>query len=341
MANALTAQAQHSGGIMAYVGRDDVKQNITNVIGRENWVEYIAPLMACVNANPQLAECTPASIITGGLELYTNGLSCSPQLGEAYLVPYNTKKKIGNQYVSVKEATVQIGWKGYYKMAVRSGQYKKILVSEVKEGELKRYNPITEEIEFSPVEDPAVRESLPVIGYYAMFRLMNGYEKVLYMTKESMLAYAKRYSSSYRYDLENKKRSCLWTTNFDEMAKKTMIRRLIGKWGIMSSNMQKAYSIDMAVVDEDGTARYVDNPNNVDVEAQVAEDIATNANSVEFIEEEPVKEEKPKAKRGPKPKGEPIPAPEPVEVASIPKPETSEVETVIDIEAVDDGPEWG
>lgn len=341
MANAITTQPKQQTGIATYLGGDAVKKNISGVIGQKNMTRFVSSVVSVVQANPQLAECTNASILTGALAAEANGLSLNPQLGQAHLVPYKNRKKIGNQWVEMNEAGFQIGWKGYLQLAIRSGQYKTIVVSEVKDGELAKFNPITEEIELSPIEDPAVREATPTIGYYAMFRLNNNFEKVLFMSKEAMEAHAKRYSRGYRYDLDNHKKTSPWSTDFDAMAKKTMIRQLIGKWGIMSIEMQQAYSNDMAVIDDDGTARYVDNPNAVDVEAQVAEDIATNANTVEFIEEEPVKEEKPKAKRGSKPKPEPVPAPEPVEVTSMPKPETPEVETVIDIEAVDDGPEWG
>ena len=341
MANTLTTQKQQTG-IATYLGGDAVKKNIAGVVGERNVTRFVTSVVSAVQANPALARCSNSSILSAALLGEALKLTPSPQLGQFYIIPYKNKKKVGTQWVEVEEAQYQLGWRGYIQLAIRSGQYKTIVVSEVKDGELAKFNPITEEIELSPIEDPAVREATPTIGYYAMFRLNNNFEKVLFMSKEAMEAHAKRYSRGYRYDLDSHKKTSPWSTDFDAMAKKTMIRQLIGKWGIMSIEMQQAYSNDMAVIDDDGTARYVDNPNAVDVEAQVAEDIATNANSVEFVEEEPpVKEEKPKAKRGHKPKAEPIPAPEPVEVTSMPKPETPEVETVIDIEAVDDGPEWG
>jgi recombination protein RecT len=89
------------------------------------------------------------------------------------------------------------------------------------------------------------------------------------------------------------------------MAKKTVLRQLLSKWGIMSVEMQQAYTADQGVIDEDGTVRYVDNPNSVPVEVQVQEDIQTNANTEEFVEAEvvePVKEDAPAPKQKGRPK---------------------------------------
>jgi recombinational DNA repair protein RecT len=111
---------------------------------------------------------------------------------------------------------------------------------------------------------------------------MNGFKKQLFSPIERIEAHAKKYSRGYRYDLETGKKSSPWSTNFDAMAKKTMIRQLIGKWGIMSVEMQQAYANDMGVIDEDGSVRYVDNPQTVPVEVRVQEDIAKNANAEVF-----------------------------------------------------------
>ena len=124
-----------------------------------------------------------------------------------------------------------------------------------------------------------------------MFELISGYRKELFSPKAAIDAHAKKYSQAYRTDLNKGYKNSKWTTDFDAMAKKTLIRQLIGKWGPMSVEMQQAYERDMSVIDEDGTARYVDNM--VDVEMQVAEDIADNANSVDFDEAEVVENPKP------------------------------------------------
>lgn len=344
MANELATQKQQTG-IATYLGGEAVKKNIAGVIGEKNTTRFISSVVSAVQANPQLAKCTNASILSAALQGEALQLAPSPQLGQFHMVGYKTKKKIGNQWVEVEEATFQLGWKGFVQLAIRSGQYRNIVVSEIKEGEAD-YNPITEEIDLHPITDPAVREAAKTAGYYAMFELVNGFRKQLFMSREAMESHARQYSRAYRYDLDNNKRSSVWSTNFDAMAKKTMIRQLIGKWGIMSVEMQQAYTNDMGVIDEDGTVRYVDNPRSVTIEAQVQEDIATNANSEEFIEEvpevvpapeppkqtraarsaakksaketRPVEQPKPEPKQEPEPEVDPIPVDDDVE-ASMPE----------------------
>ena len=145
--------------------------------------------------------------------------------------------------------------RGYLQLAMRSGQYHKINACEIREGELKSFNPITEEYIFSPITDYAKRKELPVIGYYASFEMNNGYRKELYWSKEQMEEHAKRYSQSYRKGWS----SSFWVSDFDAMALKTMLRQLISKWGMMSVDMETAFQKDMAVEDENGNPIYIDN----------------------------------------------------------------------------------
>lgn len=323
------ATQQQKTGIASYLGADAVKKNISGVIGEKNVTRFISSVVSAVQANPQLANCSNASILSAALQGEALQLAPSPQLGQFYMVSFKNRKKVGNQWVDVDEAQFQMGWKGLVQLAIRSGQYKNIVVSEIKEGEVD-CNPITEEIDLHPIIDPAERENAKTIGYYAMFELMNGFKKQLYAPIERIQAHARKYSRGYKYDLDNNKKSSPWSTNFDAMAKKTMIRQLIGKWGIMSVEMQQAFVSDQGVIDADGTVRYVDNPQTVDVEVQVQQDIQDNANTVEFETVEPEQTPMPKPKPAPKaPKAAPKKT-EPVKPA------------VIDIEPEeDDGPEWG
>lgn len=134
-----------------------------------------------------------------------------------------------------------------------------------------RFNPFVGEYEFAPIQDPAKRKKAKVIGYYAFFELTNGYRKELYWTLEEMVAHAKQYSKGYKSDVTKGTSYTFWSKNFDEMAKKTMLRQLISKWGIMSIEFQNAFNNDQAVIREDGTPDYVDNgdPTIEDVEADV------------------------------------------------------------------------
>lgn len=243
--NSLQNQTQNQG-LSAYLTSDAVRKRINDVVGGKDGQRFISSIVSAVNANELLKECTPQSIFSAALLGESLKLSPSPQLGQYYLVPFNGKEK-------GKNAQFQLGYKGYIQLAIRSGQYKKLNVLAIKEGELVRFDPLTEEIEVNLIEDEEAREEAKTTGYYAMFEYTNGFRKAIYWSKKKMEAHAKKYSKSYC------KSSSVWQTNFDAMAYKTMLRQLISKWGIMSIDMVSALDADMAVINEDGTKNYVDN----------------------------------------------------------------------------------
>ena len=335
---ALTTMPATGAVIGSYLGNDAVKEQITKALPEKVSELFFPAIISAVQATPALKECTCSSIVSGGVMGAALQLPPSPQLGYYHLVPYKTKKNIGGRWVDLKEAQFILGYKGYIQLAIRSGMYKNIVCNEIKEGEID-YNPITEEINLHPIKDPAAREKARTVGYYAAFELLSGFRKQMFMSVEAMRSHAKEYSSAYRYDLTSGKRSSPWTTNFDSMAKKTMIRMLLSKWGIMSVEMQQAYINDMAVIDEDGNAKYVDNQAD-SIEVQVQEDIAEHANTVDFEEAEAVDvlpinqptteavkaaEEMPETPKRGRKKAEPKPEPAPAVVEAVP---------------VDDGPDW-
>ena len=160
--------------------------------------------------------------------------------------------------------------KGYIQLAIRSGQYKKLNVMAIKEGELVRFDPLNEEIEVNLIEDEEVRENAPTIGYYAFFEYTNGFRKALYWSKAKIESHALKYSQGYAADKKKGTAWTFWSKDFDGMAFKTMLRQLISKWGIMSIEMQSAIDADMAVINEDGTKDYVDN-SYIEAEATVVE----------------------------------------------------------------------
>lgn len=230
---------------------------------------FIASISSAVATNPSLQECDAGTILSSALLGEALGLSPSPQLGQYYLVPYK-KKDIHGNVVSVT-AQFQLGYKGYIQLAIRSGQYKKINVIAIKEGELKHFDPLNEEIECCLIEDEESREKAPTVGYYAMFEYLNGFRKAIYWSREKMEAHADRFSQAFSIDAYRKiqrgeipekdmwKYSSFWYKDFDAMAFKTMLRQLISKWGIMSIEMQQAVEDDMTVQHEDGSKEYVDN----------------------------------------------------------------------------------
>ena len=217
-------------------------------------------ISSAVATNPDLQQCDAGTILSGALLGESLNLSPSPQLGQYYLVPFN--KKTGNKDESGREiytkvAQFQLGYKGYIQLAIRSGQYKKLNVLAIKEGELIKYDPLDEDIEVKLIENEEEREKAETIGYYAMFEYLNGFRKTIYWSKQRMEAHALKYSMGYRA----KKGYTFWEKDFDGMAYKTMLRQLISKWGIMSIDltMQKALESDMAVINDNGTYDYVDN----------------------------------------------------------------------------------
>lgn len=245
-------------GIKQLLDMDVYKKRINEIMGKK-----AAPFMASiVNVSnlPSLKDSDPNSIISSAIVAATLDLPIDQNLGFAYIVPYNTKEG--------KKAQFQMGYRGYIQLAMSTGQYKTINAIEIYKGEIKRVNRLTGEIEFNDDEDLIDRDT--VVGYMAYFKLLNGFEKTLYMTKEEMERHAKKYSQSYSSQKKWVVDSSLWSTDFDGMAIKTVIKRLLSKYGILSVEMQNAISNDQAVMNNEGKPEYVDN--------EVKEEIAQNAN---------------------------------------------------------------
>lgn len=263
--------------LTAYLTSDAVKSQINKVIGGANGDRFVSSIISAVQANASLKDCTSPSIVSAALLGYSLKLSPSPQLGQYYLVPFYNRKK------GLSEAQFNLGYKGYIQLALRSGQYKKLNVLAIKEGELINYNPLDEEIEVKLIDDEEEREKAKTIGYYAMFEYLNGFKKTMYWSKAKMESHALKYSQGYKA----KKGYTFWEKDFDSMAYKTMLRQLISKWGIMSIDMQSALDSDMGVIKEDGTVDYVDNVTEESVEDNVVADTTS-----EEIKSAEVKEDK-------------------------------------------------
>lgn len=282
--NSLTNQkANQKLGITTYLSNDAVKNQINSIVGGKNGPRFISSIVSAVNANSQLQQCTNQSILSGALLGESLNLSPSPQLGQYYLVPFNDREK-------GKVAQFQLGYKGYIQLAIRSGQYKKLNVLAIKEGELIRFDPLNEEIEVKLIEDEEEREQAETVGYYAMFQYANGFKKAIYWSKKKMEAHAMKYSMGYRA----KKGYTFWEKDFDGMAYKTMLRQLISKWGIMSIDMQTAIDADMAVINADGTKNYVDNEDENIIEqpaqTQPTDDIPGQMNVTDYPEMAPTQD---------------------------------------------------
>ena len=196
--------------------------------------QFVSALVSMVNADQNLQQAfyeAPMTVIQSALKAATFDLPIDQNLGYAYIVPFNNKKKVGDEWCKVKEATFILGWKGMHQLALRTGAYKAINVVDVREGELVRFNRLSEEIELNFIEDEIEREKLPIIGYVGYYRLVNGFEKTIYMSKSQIEAHERK----------NRKGEYMgkgWKDDWDAMARKTVYRRLIGKWGVMSIDYQ-------------------------------------------------------------------------------------------------------
>ena len=274
-----------------------VQKRIGSMIGGDGGPRFISAVVSAVSVNPALSKCDYGTILSAALLGESLKLSPSPQLGQYYMVPFNDKKR------GTTVAQFQLGYKGYIQMAIRSGQYKKLNVLAIKQGELIRYDPLNEEIEVKLIEDENQRDQTATVGYYAMFELVNGYRKTMYWSREKMIAHADKYSmafsaSAYQKIQEGKipqgdmwKYSSFWYKDFDAMAYKTMLRQLISKWGVMSIDLQTALTKDMAVTYGDGSVEYVDNsadltqgmvedPNIIDAQNDAREDNRVSLNDL-------------------------------------------------------------
>jgi recombination protein RecT len=219
-----------------------VREQFDNAL-KENSGAFVASIIDLYGSDTALQKCNPNDVVMECLKAATLHLPISKQLGFAYVIPYGSKPNF------------QLGYRGYIQLAMRTGQYLTINADKICEGVKVERDILTGDIKFSgaPASDKA-------IGYFAHFRLLNGFTKTLYMTSEEVIAHAKRYSKSYTME------GGAWKTSFEQMAIKTPLRLLLSHYGIMSTEMQRA----------------------VDTEEEVLSEIAENANKGAIIDVDPV-----------------------------------------------------
>ncbi len=227
MTNALDTKSAPSK-IEELMNQDNIKKRFKEVLGKKS-AGFISSLIAAYKGNSSLREADPMSVISAGMIAATLDLPINSNLGFAHIVPYSSK--------GVMLAQFQVGWKGFVQLAIRTGQYKTMNAAVIYEGELKSYNRITGEVEF----DLAGKKSDKVIGYVSFFKLINGFEKYLYMPVEETTAHGKKYSKSFNTATGK------WKLDFDSMSLKTVVKMLLGKWGILSIELQKAITADQGV----------------------------------------------------------------------------------------------
>lgn len=231
----------HPKNILA---NENMKKRFTEILGKKA-PGFMSSILALYNSDNKFAKVDGYSVVNAALLAATLDLPINKEFGFAWVIPYG------------KEAQFQIGYKGYIQLALRTGQYKNLNVVEIYEGQLVNFNPLTEDLELN-VE---AKTSDKVIGYAFFMRLINGFEKTIYWPIEKVREHGKRFSKTFN--------NGPWKTDFDVMAKKTVLKNGLSKWGILSVEMQKAIEADQAVVDKDISnvedlthqdLKYVDNP---------------------------------------------------------------------------------
>lgn len=210
--------------LSSYLDNPKIKQRFEEVLGKKA-PQFCSSLLTLYNNDELLKKCNPQTLVPEAMKAATLDLPIEKNLGYAWIVPYKG------------QAQFQIGYKGYIQLALRSAQYKHINAVPIKEGELIEWNPLTEEIEI----DFKQKKSEQVIGYAGYFELINGFKKTVYWSKEEIESHKKKFSKS----------DFGWKNNYDAMALKTVLRNMLGKWGILSVEMQQAYSMDTVIQEKD------------------------------------------------------------------------------------------
>ena len=249
--------------INSILSQDSVKARFVDILGK-NANAFVSSIISATKSNSSLSECEPDSVISSAVIAATLNLPIQSNLGFAHIVPY---KKDG-----ISVAQFQMGYKGFIQLALRTGQYKNINASEIYDGELVNHDRITGDVEI----DTKKKRSNNIIGYVSYFKLLNGFEKMLYMSKEQVEIHGGKYSKSYAQKYGR------WQQDFDSMALKTVIKLLLSKYGILSVEMQTAMTVDQSVIKNADTmeVEYVDN--------QSAEVISSTKNVLQDSNIEPI-----------------------------------------------------
>ena len=248
--------------LKSILNTDNVKMRLAATM-KENAGAFSSSIIELYTSDSKISQCDPVKVIGEALKAASLKLPINKQLGLAYIVPYRDNKNGGEMV-----PTFQLGYRGYIQLAMRSGSYKHINTDVVYEGELASIDKLTGSIDLS-----GEKQSDKVIGYFAYIESLNGFSKTLYMSYDDMVNHAKRYSKS----TYNGKLGGVWASDFDAMAKKTCLRLLIGKYGIMSVDMQSAYIADTSPAEQYAEALEPDSIPDVEFNEPAAEEPAAAA----------------------------------------------------------------
>lgn len=231
--------------IAKFLDSEKLRGRFEELLGKRT-PQFLSGIVSLINSDAKLMKAwaeSPMTVAQACLQAATFDLPIDRNLGYAWILPFDNNWKDENgQWHTKKEASFILGWKGMHQLAMRTGVYKVINVKDIRQGELVSFNPLTEESEFRFVEDEDERDSLPIVGYAGYYRLINGSEKTVYMSRKAVEA----------HELRNRKGKSMtkgWRENFDAMALKTVYRQLIGKWGVMSIDYRSSSEAQQIATD--------------------------------------------------------------------------------------------
>lgn len=226
MENQITVQQPQT--LQQLMASGAVTKKLNDVLGSEKKAaSFVSSVISVANGNPYLRAADPMTILGSAMVAATLDLPVVPTLGLAYIVPYKG------------QCQFQLGYKGLIELAERSGQFKNIIDEVVYEGQLVKKNKFTGEYEF----DEDAKKSDNVIGYMARMDLINGFSKTIFWTKDEVEKHATKFSQAYRSGFASP-----WKTDFDAMARKTVLKALFAKYAPKSVALQQAIKFDQSIV---------------------------------------------------------------------------------------------
>lgn len=273
---------------MANTGLQTFNRAITNpstqkylqeVLG-ERKGSFVNNLTALVANNTNLQECEPYTVMFAAMKATALNLPLDNSLGMAYVLPYKDNKR------GVTVAQFQLGYKAYKQLALRTGLFKIINATDVREGEIASRNRLTGEINFNFNENEKERLELPIVGFVSYFRLNNGFESTFYMSREEVEKHALRYSQTYKSPNKYVKENSKWSTDFDAMALKTVTKLNLSKNAPLSVELSDAIKADQSVmIKSENDYEYIDNEATNAVDIEKAQSLAEKFADFETIEE--------------------------------------------------------
>lgn len=267
----MAQETQQATGLQLFnqtIANPKTQEYLASVLA-ERKGSFVNNLTALVANDMALQNCQPLTVMFAALKATALNLPLDKSLGMAFVIPYRDNKN------NTMVAQFQIGYKGMKQLALRSGQFAIIPnATDVKEGELVSRDRLTGECKFNFVENEEERATKKTIGYASYFRLLNGAESTFYMSIEEMQAHALRYSQTYRSKDARTKSASKWTTDFDDMAKKTVIKLNLSRNAPLSVEMQDAIQADQSIQFEKDKYEYLDNSQDQEIDLQKAQEVA-------------------------------------------------------------------